>query len=95
MGAQGIGAGTGNVLIKSLLTWQQGLCRPWITALQFHGVVFGALLGTLWFLSGWARLKGLHRRVAQRHSAAAAAPPTTPGTHRRTRSAAKLETLQV
>ena len=37
------------------------LCHPWITFLQFHGIIPGLLLGSLWLLSGWARLQELRR----------------------------------
>ena len=38
------------------------LCSPWVTAFQFHGIVPGLLLGTLWLLSGVIRLKELKRQ---------------------------------
>ena len=54
-------------LTQFLLVCHQALCRPWTTALLFHGSIPCFLLGTLWFLSGWIRLKGLDRiRKARR-----------------------------
>ena len=38
------------------------LCSPWVTALQFHGIVPCLLLGTLWLLAGRARLAELRRQ---------------------------------
>lgn len=38
------------------------LCHPAVTAFQFHGIVPGLLLGTLWLLSGLIRLRELKRQ---------------------------------
>lgn len=46
------------------------LCQPWVTALQFHGVIPLVLLGTLWTLSGYVRLQELRRRQRRRRAAA-------------------------
>lgn len=41
-------------------------CHPLITGLQFHGLILLALLGTLWLLSGYVRLRELRRRRQRR-----------------------------
>lgn len=39
-----------------------GLCQPWITVAQFHGAILPCiLLGILWILAGYARLRELRR----------------------------------
>ena len=65
-------------MAAAITGWNQAFCTPWITALQFHGVIFGLLLGSLWFLSGRVRLQELRRRraaAARRARQQQAAPP--------------------
>ena len=50
------------------------LCHPVVTGLQFHGVLFGLLLGTLWAASGYMRLRELRRLRAARQRRVRAAP---------------------
>jgi hypothetical protein len=59
--AGGAWAAPGEAIAAALIRSNQAFCSPAVTALQFHGVVFGLLLGTLWFLSGWVRLQELRR----------------------------------
>ena len=50
------------VLIQLIKGGNAALCHPVVTAFQFHGIVPGLLLGTLWLLSGLIRLKELKRQ---------------------------------
>jgi hypothetical protein len=47
---------------QTLLHWNEAVCQPkWISYLEFHGLVPGFLLGTLWVLSGRVRSKEIQR----------------------------------
>lgn len=47
---------------QTLLHWDKAVCQSkWISYVEFHGMVPGFLLGTLWFLSGRIRSKEIQR----------------------------------
>lgn len=49
-------------LVGMVSRWSAGLSNSsWVIGLQLHGMVPGLILGTLWFLSAWARLRELRR----------------------------------
>jgi Glycosyl transferase family 21 len=80
-------------LAKTLLHWNQAVCQSkWIIYLEFHGMVPGFLLGTLWFLSGWVRSKKIYRinnktrRGSSLRTSSSSPPPPEPPQERRRRS---------
>jgi len=49
-------------LRQTLLHWNEAVCQSnWISYLEFHGLVPGFLLGTLWLLSGRIRSKEIQK----------------------------------
>lgn len=51
-----------SILTSLLDSGNAALCHPAVTAIQFHGLMAGLLLGNLWLLSGIQRLRELKRQ---------------------------------
>jgi hypothetical protein len=85
--------------LGALGSLNRALCSSWATVLQVHGILPCLLLGTLWWLSGLARLRELRRReghAAPNNGLAARMQTSTPTTttiksaSTKTRSSARL-----